>query len=250
MVMFRLRVPAVVLVVIFLYPADGAAQQFNGDNQWVAPHGVATLVGTVGEEYSQAYLIAALVPEWEFNLQLTHYNDDPVDDSESYTATNLYVKRRVSENEAGTTGYAFFLGTGIFPDHREFGERMQAFESWYAMGIGTYGYFDDKVLLDVMPGVVANLDQGASGDTAWGFTYASRVAIYGIIPSSAIVAEAYGTAGEAESEPGYRVGVRWESPKWVVAATYADRFDGGGGPGFELGFLYFTDPRFCFGGCR
>jgi hypothetical protein len=64
------------------------------------------------------------------------------------------------------------------------------------------------------------------------------------------VAEAFGTTGEAESEPGYRVGIRWESPKWVIAGTFSERFDGKGGAGFELGVLYFTDPRFCFGGCR
>lgn len=238
------------LISVLACPSTSLAQQFNGDNQWVAPHGVATLVGTVGEEYSQAYLIAALVPEWEFNLQLTHYYEDPDDDSDSFSVANAYVKRRLSENEAGTTGYAFFLGTGIFPDHREFGERMQAFESWYAMGIGTYGFLDDRVLLDLMPGVVANLDQGTAGDTAWGFSYASRVAVYGVIPSSAIVAEVFGTAGEAESKPGYRIGVRWESPKVIVAATFSERFDGDGGAGFELGFLYLTDPRFCFGGCR
>lgn len=238
------------LVSVLAYPSSSTAQQFNGDNQWVAPHGVATLAGTVGEEYSQAYLVAALVPEWEFNLQATHYYEDPEDDSDNFDVANIYVKHRLSQNEAGTTGYAFFLGTGIFPDHRELGERMQAFESWYAMGVGTFGFLDDKVLLDVVPGVVANTDQGVDGDTAWGFTYTSRVAVYGVIPSSAIVAEAFGTTGEAESEPGYRVGVRWESPKWVVAATFSERFDGKGGAGFELGFLYFTDARFCFGGCR
>ena len=250
MMMCRFQIPAIVMAVILLCPGTGAAQQFSGDNQWVAPHGVATLVGTVGEEYSQAYLIGALVPEWEFNLQLTHYYDDPLVDTDSYTATSLYAKRRLSENEAGTAGYAVIAGTGVFPDHRERGERMQAFESWFAMGIATYNFLDDQLLLDILPGVVVNLDQGAEGDSAWGFTYTSRVALYGIVPSSAIVAEVFGTAGEAESDPGYRIGVRWESPKWIVAATYADAFDGSGGAGFELGIMYLTDPRFCLGGCR
>jgi hypothetical protein len=58
------------------------------------------------------------------------------------------------------------------------------------------------------------------------------------------VGEVYGTAGEAYSEPGYRVGIRWESPRWVISATYANAFDGSGGAGFELGIMYFTDPRF------
>src|SRR5210317_1636039 len=151
-------IPALlVLIFVLAYPSSSTAQQFNGDNQWVAPHGVATLVGTVGEEYSQAYLVAALVPEWEFNLQLTHYYEDAAADSDSFDVANIYVKHRLSENEAGTTGYAFFLGTGVFPDHRELGERMQAFESWYAQGVGTYGFLDDKVLLYLVPGVVANL---------------------------------------------------------------------------------------------
>ena len=69
-----------------------------------APHGVATLAGTVGEEYSQFYLIGALIPELEFNLQLIHYYDDPQDDTDSYTATSIYAKRRLSENEGGHGG--------------------------------------------------------------------------------------------------------------------------------------------------
>ena len=117
---------------------------------------------------------------------------------------------------------------------------MQAFESWFAMATASYDFFDSQLLLDILPGVVVNLDQGPEGDSAWGFTYSSRVALYGFIPSSAIVAEVFGTAGEAESKPGYRAGVRWESSKWVVAATYADAFNGNGGAGFELGFIYFT----------
>jgi len=61
------------------------------------------------------------------------------------------------------------------------------------------------------------------------------------------VAEVFGTAGEAKSDPRYRFGVRWESKKLVIAATYSDAFDGSGGAGFEIGFIYFTEPRFCFG---
>jgi len=43
------------------------------DNQWVAPHGVGTVAATTGEEYSTLVLVAAFVPEWEFNLGVTHY---------------------------------------------------------------------------------------------------------------------------------------------------------------------------------
>ena len=230
--------------------APASAQQFSGDNQWVAPYGVGTFVATVGEEYSQFYAIASLVPEWEFNAQFTHFYDDPRDATDSYTASNFYVKRRLQENEAETAGYAFLAGTGLFPEHVEQGERHTALDSWWAMGVATYNFADDRVLLDILPGVTYNTDQGEQGDNAWGFTYSSRLAIYDVIPQSAVVAEVFGTAGEAYAEPSYRVGVRWESPKWIVAATYSDAFDGSGGAGFEIGIMYLTDPRFCFGGCR
>lgn len=226
------------------------SQQFAGDNQWVAPYGVSTLVATVGEEYSQVYAISSLVPEWEFNAQITRYNDDYVNDEEGYTAASLYVKRRLSENEAGTAGYAFLAGTGQFPEHLEQGEVSNALESWWVMGVATYGFADDRILLDILPGVTLNTEHGEEDETAWGFTYSSRVAIYDVIPQSALVAEVFGTAGEAYADPAYRFGVRWEGKKWIVAATYSNAFNGNGGAGFELGLMYFTEPRLCWGGCK
>ena len=240
----------ILLAVLLVTATSAQAQQFSSDNQWVAPHGVATLVGTAGEEYSQLYLTAALIPEWEFNLQLTHYYDDPEAQSGSYTATNLYAKRRLKQNDRETAGYAILFGTGIFPEHLAQDEVASAFDSWWAQGVATYSFNQDQVTLDILPGFVANLDQGTEGDTAWGFTYSSRLAVYGVVPQSALVAEVFGTTGEAFSEPSYRAGIRWESPKVIVALTYSDAFDGSGGAGLELGFMYFTDPRFCFRGCR
>ena len=240
----------IVFVALALGSAAVEAQQFAGDNQWVAPHGVGTFVATVGEEYSQFYAIAAMVPEWEFNLQLTHYYDDPRTGSGSYTATGLYVKRRLKESAAGTTGYAFLAGTGLFPEHVEQDRVTNALQTWWATGVGTYGFSDDKVLLDILPGVAVNLDKETSEDSTWSFTYTSRVAIYDVVPKSTIVAEVFGATGEGYAEPAYRFGLRWESPKWVAALTYSDAFDGSGGPGVEFGIMYFTDPRFCFGGCR
>jgi hypothetical protein len=211
---------------------------------------VATLVGTAGEQYSQFYGVAALIPDWEFNVQLNYYYEDPRDKSESYTATNLFVKHRLVENDAQTAGYAFIAGTGLFPEHVAQDEVATAFQSWFVNGVATYAFADNRILLDLLPGVMVNTDSGDSGETAWGFTYAGRAAVYGVIPRSAIVAEVFGTAGEAYAKPNYRVGVRWESPKWIVAGSYSAAFDGSRGAGFELGIMYFTDPIFCFGGCR
>ena len=235
-------------MLVLVAPAQ--AQQFMGDNQWTAPHGVSTQAGSVGEEYSQYIFVLAFKEDWEFNAQFTHYYDDPRDSTESHTATSIYVKHRISESDAGTTGYSVFVGTGLNPDYVEQGEVTQAFDSYFSNLTATYGWKNDRVLLDVMPGVTVNLDQGDTGETAWGFTYTARLAIYDVIPQSAIVTEVFGVAGEAYAPLSYRAGVRWEGKKWVWAATYSDAFDGSGGAGFEIGFIYFTEPRFCFGGCK
>ena len=63
------------------------------------------------------------------------------------------------------------------------------------------------------------------------------------------MAEVFGVAGEAEADPAYRFGVRWEGKKWIIAGTYSNSFKGDGGAGFELGVMYFTEPRLCWGGC-
>jgi hypothetical protein len=230
--------------------APAQAQQFMGDNQWTAPHGVSTQAVTVGEEFSQYIAVLAFKEDWEMNAQFIHYPDDPRDSTESHTSTMLYVKHRISENDAGTTGYSVFLGTGINPDYLDHGVVTQAFDSYFSTLTATYGWNNDRVLLDVIPGVTANLDQGDADETAWGFTNASRLAIYDVIPESAIVTEVFGTTGEAYAPPSYRAGVRWEGKKWIVAGTYSDAFDGSGGAGFEIGVIYFTEPRFCFGGCK
>jgi hypothetical protein len=61
-----------------------------------------------------------------------------------------------------------------------------------------------------------------------------------VIPQSAIVGEEFGTTGAAYAEPKFRIGVRWEGPRVIVSATCGDSCDGGGGPRFELGAMFFT----------
>ena len=61
-----------------------AAQQFNSDNQWVAPHGVATFLLTVGQENSTAMITAALLPETEFNFGLTRFEHSPQKGTEAH----------------------------------------------------------------------------------------------------------------------------------------------------------------------
>jgi hypothetical protein len=96
------------------------------------------------------------------------------------------------------------------------------------------------VTWDLLPGVTVDLDRDQRNEAAWGMTWCSRVAVYKLIPQSAVVGEVFGTAGQAYAEPSYRVGVRWESPRVVVAATYGNSFSGSGSPRFEIGALFFT----------
>ncbi len=195
-------------------------QQFNGDNQWVAPHGVGTFVTTVGQEYSTVLAVAALLPDTEFNIGVTRFVDKPLEPTEDHYSGIFYDKRLV-ENEAGNAGWAVSVGTGVDPSHLEAGTFTDSFRSWFANTSYTVAFRGGDVTWDMMPGVMVNLDEDQSGETAWGMTWGSRAAIYKIIPQSALVGEVFGTTGEAYAEPSYRVGVRWESPRVVVADTQA-----------------------------
>jgi hypothetical protein len=55
------------------------------------------------------------------------------------------------------------------------------------------------------------------------------LAAYKIVPQSAIVGELFGTEGEARADPQYMLGLRWESPELVIAATYGGGFGGAQG---------------------
>jgi len=226
------------------------AQQFNSDNQWTAPHGVGTLVLTLGQEYSAAVAVAALLPDTEFNVGVTRFKESPKDRTEAHTSGILYIKRRLSENAAGNAGTSISFGTGVNPSYLSAGEVTDTFQSWFVTYAYTQAFRDGQVTWDLLPGLMVNLDRDQKDETAWGVTWSTRAAVYKIIPQSAIVGEVFGTVGEAYSAPTYRVGVRWESPKLVVAATYGNSFDGSGSPRFEIGLIYLTDPQsfLCLGG--
>jgi len=226
------------------------AQQFNSDNQWTAPHGVATLIGTFGEEYSALLAVAALLPGWEFNIGITRFEEDREFGTEAHNTGTFYLKHTISQNEAETGGTAILFGTGVNPSHIEQGEVTDTFDSWWVNGVVTFPFRDGAVTWDLLPGAVVNLNQDDQQDVAWGMTYSTRVAVYKVIPQSAIVVEVFGTTGEDHAEPQYRAGVRWESKHLIIAATYSAAFDGSDGAGFELGVMYLTDPKrfLCIGG--
>ena len=228
------------------------AQQFNSDNQWVAPHGVGTFVLALGQEYSTIMAVAALLKDTEFNLGYTRFEGNPDGRTEAHYSGTFYVKRRLSENEAGNGGWAVMGGTGVNPSHLEEGDYTDTFRSWWGNAVYTVPFADGAVTWDLLPGFLVNLDQDQAGENAWGMTWSSRMAIYKIVPQSALVGEVFGTIGEAYSEPAYRAGVRWESPRVIIAATYGDSFNRSGSPRFELGLLVLTNQHkfLCLGTCR
>lgn len=92
-----------------------------------------------------------------------------------------------------------------------------------------------------MPGGMVDFNPKNGAQTAWGFTWSSRLGIYKIIPKTAIVIEAYGTEGKASSPPEYKIGLRWEPNDFIVPAiSYSSQMRGGYGAGFEIGVVIFS----------
>jgi hypothetical protein len=150
---------AVVLFAACLLTArPGSGQQFTGDNQWVAPKGVATFVLTVGQEYSTFLAVAALLRDTEFNIGVTRFVDDPFAQTGAHCSGIFYVKRRLKQNEAENAGWAVSAGTGIDPSHLEAGAVTDT--------------------LDLLPGVTVNLNRKRRSERAWGMTWCSRAAVY------------------------------------------------------------------------
>lgn len=227
-----------------------SAQQFNSDNQWTAPHGVATFVLTAGQEYSAVVVTAALFEGWELNAALTRFPEDPESRTEDHYSGSFWVKHRLWQNEAENGGFALSFGTGHSPSYLSEGAVTDTFRSWFGNAIYTVPFRDGDVQLDLLPGAIVTLDKDRSDNDTANFSYSSRLAVYKVIPRSAIVAEVYGTVGELHAPPQYRAGIRWESPRVIVAGTYSRQFDGGGGARFEIGVMVLTDPLkiFCLGG--
>lgn len=223
------------------------AQQFNSDNYWTAPHGVSTLVGTVGQNYSALLDVFALFPGWEFNFGATIYREDKRTSTLNHVSAIFYVKHMLYENEAKTGGYSLTMGTGVNPGYLQAGTVTTSFKSYWFYAAATFPFFDNTLSWDILPGALLNLDYGADQEKAWGFTYSSRLAIYKVIPESAIVGEIFGTEGQAYSKPQYRVGIRWESKTIVAALSYGAALDGTRGAGVELGVMIFTPPFLGFG---
>jgi hypothetical protein len=235
---------ALIFLLLTGISSSAYSQQFNSDNWWVVPHGVGTGVATIGEKYSTMYLGYGFAPGWEVDIAPTIYEEDPVSGAAARYSTTAYVKGLIWENQEQTSGASVMAGIGQSPGYYQSGTKTNDFKSYWAALPITLPFLDNTISWDIMPGVLYNREYGINEESAWGFSYSTRIAIYKIIPQSAIVAEVFGATGDAEAEAQYKAGVRWESKYVIAALTYGDGLEGNEGGGIELGFIILTVPWF------
>jgi hypothetical protein len=236
------------LVLLFiLLPGsvnDAKAQQFNSDNYLTMPHGTGTFVITTGQRNSTFVSSFALVPKFEFFFQANLFRDYRVENYVQYFTTTVYAKYMFWVNKENNGGGAVFLGFGQAPGYYADTEYTELHKNVWTAFPFTFPLFKNMISWDIMPGGMVDFNSKDQGEIAWGFTWSSRIAIYKIIPKTAIVAEAYGTEGQASSPAEYKVGLRWEPNDFIVPAiSYSSQLRGGYGAGLEIGIVIFA-PQF------
>ena len=210
------------------------AQQFNTDNYVTMPYGTETVVLTSGLRNSGFAASYALLPNFEFFTQGFLFWDNEDQQTPQHFNLLLYAKYQFWENKNKNGGGAFFLGLGKSPSYWQKTELVETDKNmWTALPV-TIPLFNNTLSLDVMPGFTYDWTS-----RSWGFTYSARLALYRVIPQTAIVAEAFGTEGQLYSQPEYKIGLRWEpNDKIVPAITYGGYFDGTKGASrFEIGVI-------------
>lgn len=231
----------IVLLPFSLITLNGFSQQFNSDNYLTMPHGTATFVVTTGQRSSTLLGSFALVPNFEFFAQANLFRDYRIENYPQHFTTSVYAKYMFWVNKNNNGGAAAFLGFGRSPGYFETTEYTDLHKNVWAAFPVTFPFANNAILWDIMPGGLVNFNHEDKSETAWGFTWSSRLAIYKIIPKTAVVAEIYGAEGTASSPTEYKVGLRWEPNDYIIPAiTYSSNIEGGYGAGIEIGIIIFT----------
>jgi len=238
----RQLLAAVIGLLLVSMASSAYSQQFNSDNWWVLPRNTMMGLASIGEDHSVMYLGYGFAPGWEIDAAPTIYKENLASGSAARYSTTVYVKRLIWQNKKETAGASVMAGVGQAPGYYQSGIKTEDFKSYWASFPITVPFLGNRISWDIMPGFSYNREYGVKKDTATGFTYSSRVAVYKIIPQSAIVGEVFGAAGEAKADAEYKVGVRWESKPVVVAVTYGGGLQGNRGAGWELGVMFFGTP--------
>jgi len=230
------------LLLLVSNPVQG--QQYNSDNYLSKPHGVATIILTLGQRNSMIMNTFSLLPRWEFTAAAYIYNNDNDPKTDDGHSTSLYAKYMIYENEAKTGGVAVKAGTGLDPGYLDGNERVNdAFQTFWTNAPITIPFLNNTISWDIMPGASMTRHYGDEDETVWAFTYSTRLAWYPFNPELSIVGEIYSSEGELDVPVEYRVGLRWEPNQYAVfALTYDDEFKGSNGAGWEFGVMLFTPP--------
>lgn len=230
--------------ISFLSFLDTRAQQFNTDNYLTMSHGTSTITMTAGGRNAGAILSFALVPKWEFFAQAFLFWENEKKLVPQHFNVQVYAKYMFWVNKQNNGGGAVFLGFGKSPGYWQQTEFLKTDRNvWTAVPV-TFSLFNNTISWDIMPGALFDWSNNETSDPAWGFTYSTRVAVYKVIPKTAIVGEVYGTSGSAYSAPEYKIGIRWEPNNTIIPAiTYGRALDGTAGARFEIGVTIFT-PEF------
>jgi hypothetical protein len=148
------------------------------------------------------------------------------------------------ENQAKSGGFAVKGGTGLEPGYLNDKTGLEdAFKTYWMNAPVTLPFLDNKISWDLMPGASVTREYGSSQTTVGAFTYATRLAWYPTSPLFSFVGEVYGSKGQTEAIPEYRVGLRWEPNQYAVfALSYDDEFNGSNGAGVEFGVMLFSPP--------
>ena len=230
---------------------DIKAQQFNSDSWISKAHGTITIIPTFGQRNSMLMNTYSLFPKWEFTMAAYLYNNDKDATTNDGYSTSFYFKYMFYENKERTGGAAIKAGTGMFPGTIDGEDRAKdAFKTYWINSPVTIPFLKNTLQWDIMPGASMTRHYGTDDETAFSFTYSTRVAWYPFNPKGSIVAELFGAMGENKAVPEYKFGWRWEpSPYAVFAITYGNEINGNNGAGFEIGAMLFTPAFACLGGC-
>ena len=246
------RTIGAVLFGLVAAASSAEAQQFNGDSYLSKPAGTITFILTAGQRNSMMMAGFSLLPRWEITTSIYVFNADSDTATDEGYSSQIYAKYMVYENVAKTGGFAVKFGTGLDPGYLDTENRVKdAFKTYWSNAPLTLPFLNNRLQLDVMPGVSATSEYGTEKEVVWAFTHATRLAWYPISPKWSVVGEVIGAEGQGTAPPEWRAGWRWEpNASTVFAATWDEEFGGDNGAKFEVGLMLFTPPFFCIRGCR
>lgn len=236
-----IKINSIIFLLVLLISTNLKAQQYNTDNYLTMPYGTGTFVLVNGERNAAMFATFALLPKFELNFQTNLYWPADSPNSSQYYSINVFGKYMFWVNNNNTGGAAIFLGVGKSPSYYSQNQYSATHQNYWTAVPVTIPLFNNTLSWDIMPGALVDFAYNNNTETAWGFTWSSRLAIYKIIPKTAIIGEIYGTEGQAYSAPEYKVGLRWEPNDYIVPAiSYGASLDGSKGSGFEIGIIIFT----------